>query len=165
MLRTYVAHACAIVVLIVHAAVFAQGTTGGGEQGRARAATTGPRTSTSPTSPVTGDPVRGKKLYFDYACYSCHGYNGETGVRTFVPNWPANLATESSFIAFLRGRANAAPVQPSTSMPNYAAQSLNDVSARDIYAYIRTFKSNAPPADQIAVFKQILGSAQKAAKP
>jgi uncharacterized membrane protein len=45
-------------------------------------------------------------------------------------------------------------------MPNYAAQSLSDVSAKDIYAYIRTFKSNAPPADQIAVFKQILGSAQ-----
>ena len=51
-------------------------------------------------------------------------------------------------------------MQPSTSMPNYAAQSLSDVSAKDIYAYIRTFKSNAPPADQIAVFKQILGSAQ-----
>jgi hypothetical protein len=48
----------------------------------------------------------------------------------------------------------------STSMPNYAAQSLSDASAKDIYAYIRTFKSNAPPADQIAVFKQILGSAQ-----
>jgi mono/diheme cytochrome c family protein len=163
--RTYLVHACALVVLIMHAAVFAQGTAGGGPQGRGPAATTGPRNSPSPTSPVTGDPVKGKKLYFDYACYSCHGYNGETGARPFVPNWPANLATESSFIAFLRGRANAAPVQPSTSMPNYAAQTLTDLSAKDIYAYIRTFKSNAPPADQIAVFKQILGSAQNAAKP
>jgi mono/diheme cytochrome c family protein len=163
MTRTYLIHACAIVVLIIHASVFAQGTAGGGQQGPTRAATT--RTSTSPTSPVTGDPARGKKLYFDYACYSCHGYNGETGARPFVPNWPANLATESSFIGFLRGRANAAPVQPSTTMPNYAAQTLSDVGAKDIYAYIRTFKSNAPPADQIAVFKQILGSAQKAAKP
>ena len=115
--------------------------------------------SQPPTSPVTGNAVSGKKLFEAYSCYACHGYNGETG-RAFVGNWSANLATESSFIAFLRGRANAAPVQPSTSMPNYAAQSLSDASARDIYAYIRTFKSNAPPADQIAVFKQILGSAQ-----
>ena len=133
--------ACATVALTVQGPILAQGTT-------------------PPTSPVTGDPVKGKKLYFDYACYSCHGYNGETGARAFVPNWPANLATEARFIAFLRGRANAAPVQPSTSMPNYGAQSLSDASAKDIYAYIRTFKSNAPPSDQIAVFKQILGSAQ-----
>lgn len=163
--KTYRLHACALVVLMTYASVFAQGTTGGGQQGGAGAAATGARTGVSPTSPVTGDAVRGKKLYFDYACYSCHGYNGETGARTFVPNWPANLATESSFIVFLRGRANAAPVQPSTTMPNYSAQSLSDMRAKDIYAYIRTFKSNAPPADQIAVFKQILGSAQKAAKP
>jgi len=112
------------------------------------------------TSEVTGSAVKGKQLYYDHACYSCHGYSGETGARRFVPTWPATLASEASFIAFLRGRANAAPVQPSTSMPNYAAQSLSDASAKDIYAYIRTFKSNAPPADQIAVFKQILGSAQ-----
>jgi mono/diheme cytochrome c family protein len=157
--------ACAVVVLIVHASALAQGTAGRGQQGGARATAPAPVTSRSPTSPVSGDAVNGKKLYFEYACYSCHGYNGETGVRPFVPNWPANLATESSFIAFLRGRANAAPVQPSTSMPNYAAQTLSDVSARDVYAYIRTFKSNAPPADQIAVFRQILASAQKAGKP
>jgi mono/diheme cytochrome c family protein len=160
---TYRLHACLIVVLIIHSVVFAQRTAGGGQQGPAAAA--GPRTGAPPTSPVTGDSVKGKKLYFDYACYSCHGYSGETGARRFIPNWPATLASEASFTAFLRGRANAAPVQPSTSMPNYAAQSLSDASAKDIYAYIRTFKSNAPSADQIAVFKQILESAQKSAKP
>jgi mono/diheme cytochrome c family protein len=158
MRMTYLAGACATVALITYGSGFAQGTSSGVQQSPARVAAPAPRTP--PTSPVTGDAVKGKKLYFDYACYSCHGYNGETGARQFVPNWPATLASESSFIAFLRGRANAAPVQPSTSMPNYAPQSLSDVSTKDIYAYIRTFKSNAPPADQIAVFKQILGSAQ-----
>src|SRR5690348_568657 len=92
-----------------------------GAQGRGNATRV---VGTAPTSPVTGNAVNGKKLYFDYACYSCHGYNGETGARTFVPNWPATLTTESSFIAFLRGRANSAPKQPSTSMPNYAAATL-----------------------------------------
>ena len=119
----------------------------------------------APTSPVTGNAARGKQLYYDYSCYGCHGFNGETGARAFVPNWPANLATESSFLAFLRGRASQAPVQPSTGMPNYAAETLNDVQAKDIYAYIRTFKATAPPADKIPTLNAILSAAQKPGKP
>ena len=120
---------------------------------------------TTLTSPVTGNAVTGKKLYYDHACYSCHGFNGETGARAFVPNWPANLATERSFIAFLRGRANVAPVQPSTSMPNYPAESLSDPQAKDIYAYIRSFKSTPPPIEKIPVMSQIIAAARKPYKP
>jgi mono/diheme cytochrome c family protein len=119
----------------------------------------------APTSPVSGNAVSGKKLYYDYACYSCHGFNGETGARPFVPNWPANLATERSFITFLRGRASVAPVQPSTSMPNYPVESLSDAHATDIYAYIRTFKSAPPPLEKIPVMSQILNAAKKPYKP
>ena len=120
--------------------------------------------SQPPTSPVTGNAPAGKKLYEAYSCYACHGYNGETG-RAFVGNWTANLATESSFIAFLRGRANVAPVQPSTSMPNFSADTLSDAQAKDIYAYIRTFRSHAPAnAEDIPVFNQILGAARQPAK-
>ena len=117
------------------------------------------------TSPVSGSAVKGKQLYYDHACYSCHGFNGETGARAFVPDWPANLATERSFIAFLRGRANLAPVQPSTSMPNYPAQSLSDAQAKDIYAYIRSFTSRQPPLEKIPTMTQILEAAQKPYKP
>lgn len=121
--------------------------------------------SQPPTSPVTGNAVNGKKLYEAYSCYACHGYNGETG-RAFVGNWSGNLATESSFIAFLRGRANVAPVQPSTSMPNFSADTLSDAQAKDIYAYIRTFRSHAPAnAEDIPVLNQILGAAQQPARP
>ena len=137
------------------AVVQAQGSAQGPAQGPAKPL----------TSPVTGNAVTGKKLYYDHACYSCHGFNGETGARAFVPNWPANLATERSFTAFLRGRANVAPVQPSTSMPNYPVESMSDAQARDIYAYIRTFKSNAPPADKIPTLNAILSAAQKPRKP
>lgn len=112
-----------------------------------------------------GTVANGKKLYDAYSCYACHGFNGETGARPLVPNRSANLATEASFIAFLRARANVAPVQPSTSMPNYSADTLSDAQAKDIYAHIRTFKSNAPPVDQIPVLKQILSGAQKPYKP
>ena len=119
----------------------------------------------APTSPVTGNAVAGKKLYYDYSCYSCHGFNGETGARPFVPNWPANLATERSFTAYLRGRANVSPVQPSTAMPNYAAETLSDAQARDIYAFIRSFKSNQPPVEKIPAMNQIIAAAQKPYKP
>jgi mono/diheme cytochrome c family protein len=118
-----------------------------------------------PTSPVTGNATRGKALYYSYACYSCHGYNGETGARAFVPNWPAMLATESSFITFLRARAKQAPVQPSTSMPNYAAETLNDAQAKDIYAYIRSFTPHATTPDKNPTMNAILANAQKPYKP
>jgi mono/diheme cytochrome c family protein len=133
----------------------AQGTTQGNAQGNDQG------TATTLTSPVTGNAVTGKKLYYDHACYSCHGFNGETGARAFVPNWPANLATERSFIAFLRGRANVAPVQPSTSMPNYPVEAVSDAQAKDIYAYIRSFKSAPPPVEKIPVMSQILAAAKR----
>jgi hypothetical protein len=50
-------------------------------------------------------------------------------------------------------------------MPNYAAETLNDVQAKDIYAYIRTFKATAPPADKIPTLNAILSAAQKPGKP
>ena len=135
----------------------AQAPSGGGGASPAR--------SQPPTSPVTGDAANGKKLYEAYSCYACHGYNGETG-RAFVGNWSGNLATEAAFVAFLRARANVAPVQPATSMPNYSAGTLSDVRAKDIYAYIRTFRSHAPAStEDIPVFNQILGAARRSAKP
>jgi mono/diheme cytochrome c family protein len=99
----------------------------------------------APTSPVTGNAVAGKKLYYSYGCYACHGYSGETGIRPLVGHW-GHLATEQEFITFLRGRVNVAPVVPSGNMPNFSADSLPEKQAQDIYAYIRTFKSTAPTA-------------------
>jgi len=116
---------------------------------------------TAPTSPVTGDASRGRDLYYQYACYSCHGYTGETGARAFVPNWPATLATEEIFIRFLRGRATISPDLPSTSMPSYAERTLSDAQAKDIYAFIRTFRSHAPPLEDIDVLQGILDEAQE----
>jgi mono/diheme cytochrome c family protein len=121
--------------------------------------------SRAAASAAGGNPATGKKLYESYTCYACHGFNGETGARVLLPGRSPSLATESTFIAYLRGRANLAPVQPSTGMPNYSATTLSDAQARDIYAYVRTFKSNSPDVNDIAVLKQILSAAQKPYKP
>jgi mono/diheme cytochrome c family protein len=114
----------------------------------------------APTSPVTGNAASGKALYYSNGCYACHGYNGETGARPFVGRW-GNLATEQGFIAFLRGRANVAPVTPSTSMPNFGEASVSDKQAKDIYAYIRTFKSSAPELKDIPTLNAIVAAAKQ----
>ncbi len=115
------------------------------------------------TSPVTGNAATGKAFYYSYSCYACHGYNGETG-RAFVGNWSSNLATEENFIKFLRGRANVAPLAPSTSMPNFAENTLSDKQAKDIYAYIRTFKNAQPDVKNIPLLNQMVEDAARPSK-
>ena len=111
-----------------------------------------------PTSPVTGNAVNGKKLYYSYGCYACHGYTGETGYRAFIGNW-GHLANEQQFITFLRGRVNVAPVTPSDNMPNFSAKVLADKQAKDIYAYIRTFKDHANASNP--VLTEIVNAAKR----
>ena len=121
-----------------------------------------PANNPPPSSPVSGDPASGKELFFAYSCYACHGYNGETGARPFVGNW-GNLATEQDFLRFLRARANVAPENKSTLMPNFAESTLSDKHAKDIYAYIRTFKSTAPELKDIPTLNAIVEAASKPA--
>jgi mono/diheme cytochrome c family protein len=136
-----------------------------GGRGGARGGGTAPvGNPQQPTSPVTGNAANGKALYQAHGCYACHGYNGETG-RAFVGNWTANLANEENFIRFLRARANVAPVTPSTSMPNFPENSLSDRQAKDIYAYVRSFKSTAPELRAIPTLNSIVEAASRPYKP
>jgi len=147
-----------VCVLIAACAQFsaAQGRGGGGAAAN--------RDPNPPTSPVTGNSANGKALYYNHGCYGCHGFNGETG-RAFVGNWSSNLSTEESFIKFLRLRANVAPATPATSMPNFPENSLSDRQAKGIYAYIRTFKSKAPPMANIQTLNEIVKAANRPYKP
>jgi len=149
--------AVAIAMSSAAAILSAQG--GGGGRGGGRGAQ-GPGNTPPPTSPVTGSATNGKALYYSFGCYACHGYNGETGARAFVGRW-GNLATEQAFLTFLRGRANVAPVTPATNMPNFSENSMSDKQAKDIYAYIRTFKSTAPAEKDIPTLNAIVDAAKK----
>jgi len=122
-----------------------------------------PGNNPAPTSPVSGNAANGKSLYYAYGCYACHGYNGETGARPFVGRW-GNLANENGFISFLRGRVNVAPLIPSTSMPNFSESSLSDKQAKDVYAYIRTFKSTAPELKDIPTLNAIVEASKQEKK-
>ena len=118
-----------------------------------------PGTKPAPTSPVTGNAANGKQFYFSYSCYACHGYGGETGQRAFVGYW-GNLSDEQTFIKFLRGRANIAPATPFTGMPCFPENTMSDQRAKDIYAYIRSFKSTSPQVKDIPTLNAILEAAK-----
>jgi hypothetical protein len=75
------------------------------------------------------------------------------------------LANEETFVLFLRQRADQAPLLPSTAMPNFPESALSNREAKDIYAYIRSFKLNAPAIEDVLTLKTILESADKPYKP
>lgn len=111
------------------------------------------------------DAARGKELYHAHGCYGCHGFNGQTGARNLVGTNSPILATPESFVAFLRARGSNQPMIPSTSMPSFPEKAISDPQARDIYAYIRTFKLDAPEMKDIPLFATIQASAAAPYKP
>jgi len=155
-LKSYWVVALALAALSMGPVVNGQGGGKGGGGKAAKAVTNNP----PPTSPVSGNATTGKALYSTFGCYACHGFNGETGARPFVGRW-GNLATEQGFVTFLRARANVAPVPPSTGMPSFSEASMSDRQAKDIYAYIRTFKSSAPELKDIPTLNAIVEAAKQ----
>ena len=113
----------------------------------------------------TGDAVRGKQLFYDNTCYGCHGFNGQTGARNLVGTGSPLIATQETFIAFLRGRGNFAPMIPSQAMPTFPKSAISDAQAADIYAYIKTFKLDSPDVKDIPAYAAIQASAAKPYKP
>lgn len=117
-----------------------------------------------PLGEITGDAETGKQLYYDHACYGCHGYTGETGHQMKLVG-SGFLLNEQTFIIYLRLRAEQNPILPSETMPNYPENALSDDEARDLYAYIRTFADNAPPLEEIPTLNAIIESAAEPYSP
>ena len=111
------------------------------------------------------DVARGKQLYYNNTCYGCHGFNGQTGARNLVGTNSPILATPEAFLTFLRGRASFAPMTPTTAMPTFPASAISDAQARDIYAYIKTFKLDSPDVKDIPAYAAIQASAAAPYKP
>jgi len=109
--------------------------------------------------PISGDEEKGQGLYFDHGCYGCHGYNG-IGRRNLANDVSGIMFSEEVFLVYLRARSDKNPLFPTQDMPNYPASSLSDDQAKDIYAYIRTFKDEPPEVEDIPAFKEMLDAAE-----
>jgi cytochrome c553 len=125
------------------------------------AASSGAARGAAAAASATGNAARGKQLYYAHGCYGCHGFNGETGVRDLVGTNSPIIADANTFITFLRLRADQAPTVPSTRMPNFSAAALSDADARDIFAFIRTFKLDAPNIEDVPTLERILEAASR----
>lgn len=110
--------------------------------------------------PISGDAKKGTQLYYDYGCYSCHGFNG-IGRQNLANDVSGIMFNETVFLTYLRARAEMNPLFPTQSMPNYSADSLSDEDAKNIYAYIRTFKDEPPEVEDIPALKAILEDAEQ----
>ena len=112
------------------------------------------------TKALSEDSSEGEKLYLSHGCYSCHGYNG-TGRYPLANDISRIMTSEELFTMFLRLRADLNPVSPSNSMPNYSKNVINDSEAKQIYAYIKTFKDSPPQLEEIPIFKEMLDNSNR----
>jgi cytochrome c553 len=108
---------------------------------------------------LSGDIEKGEQLYYNFACYSCHGYNATMRVP-LVGDASGIMSSEQVFLTYLRLRADQNPTNPKNAMPNYAASTLSDVQALDIYAYIKSLKDESPEVEDNPVMQEILEAAK-----
>ena len=109
---------------------------------------------------TSGDAGKGEQLYYDFACYSCHGYNSTMRVP-LVGDKSGIMADEQLFLTYLRLRADQNPVNPKNTMPNYDVNVLSDEQALDIFAYIKSLNGDSPELEDIPVFVEILEAAKR----
>ena len=112
------------------------------------------------TKALSEDSSEGEKLYLSHGCYSCLGYNG-TGRYPLANDISGIMTSEELFTMFLRLRADLNPVSPSNSMPNYSKNVIDDSEAKQIYAYIKTFKDSPPQLEEIPIFKEMLDNSNR----
>jgi mono/diheme cytochrome c family protein len=100
----------------------------------AAAQTPAPQTN----APPPGNAANGKKIYVDYGCYQCHGYEGQGGGGTRLAPKPRLLF--QGFVRYVR--------QPTQAMPPYTAKVVTDQELADIYAFLLTVPE-PPPLNSI----------------
>lgn len=121
------------------------------------------------TGPIpAGDAARGKAVYQAHQCWSCHGYNGETGTRLLQEDgtFAVRLLNVGGFINFIRAPRpqDPPPTGSSLAMPSYGVTSLPNQQAADLYAYIKTFKPTQPALADIPLLNQMIKEGGKIAK-
>jgi len=86
-----------------------------------------------------GSAERGKKLFVDLACYSCHGTHGQGGGRGSEPAISRGFPWQA-FLTQMR--------KPRLDMPAYEEKWVSDQDAADMFAYFTSLKP-APAAKDI----------------
>ena len=75
-----------------------------------------------------GDAARGKTLFMQDMCYTCHGTAGQGGDRGSGPRIAPNLFPWEGFVKQVR--------HPREQMPRYSEKFVSERDLADIYAYL-----------------------------
>jgi mono/diheme cytochrome c family protein len=79
-----------------------------------------------------GSAERGKQLYVELACYSCHALYGQGGGRGSWPKISRPILPWPAFAGLVR--------QPPRDMPAYTQKWVSDQDVADVYAYLTSLK-------------------------
>ncbi len=90
-----------------------------------------------------GSVERGKRLFVDLNCYSCHGTHGQGGGRGTEPPIPQGYPW-AGFLQQMR--------KPRLDMPSYEEKWVSNQDVADMYAYFGSLKP-APAARDIPLLK------------
>ena len=91
-----------------------------------------------------GSIERGKKLYQEKWCHSCHGTVGQGGERGAGPRIAPNPFPFEAFAMQTR--------RPRANMPRYPVEFLSEQELADIYAYVASIKPG-PAAKDIPLLR------------
>ena len=94
-----------------------------------------------PSAPPAGNAEAGKKLFVNYGCYQCHGYEAQGSNATGPRLGPRPIAF-AAFSRYVR--------QPTGQMPPYTAKVVSDADLTNIYAFIQ---SRPAPASNVPLLK------------
>jgi mono/diheme cytochrome c family protein len=103
----------------------------------------GPGFAQSPAP--AGDAARGKQIFMNDACYTCHGTVGEGGA--FGPRVAHIGMSADAMLQQLR--------RPQAQMPPYSEKILPDKDAADVVAYVQSLSQGpAPNPNDIPLLNQ-----------
>jgi len=96
---------------------------------------------------LNGNAEKGKEWFFNYNCYSCHGFSGQNGPgNRLVPM----KMSQAAFTAYVRKPAR---------MPTYSSKVISDQQLADVWALIKTLP-DAPAAKDIPLLQDIIKSSK-----
>jgi mono/diheme cytochrome c family protein len=96
-------------------------------------------TITGASWPQQGSAERGRKVYLEKWCHSCHGTVGQGGERGAGPRIAPNPFPYEAFATQTR--------RPRANMPRYPVEVLSDQEMADIHAYIASIKPGPAAKD------------------
>jgi ubiquinol-cytochrome c reductase cytochrome c subunit len=97
----------------------------------------------APAATPPGNAENGKKLFVNYGCYQCHGYEAQGSTATGPRLGPRPIA----FAALSRYVRS-----PTGQMPPYTTKVLPDTDLADIYAFLQS-RPQPPALESIQLLK------------